>query len=91
MDPHAYRAGAETFVGEMGLEYYRHYATPVRGSRRHGSTQCKRASISVTEGFAFLFDRLVEDPEWLRRRLGVDIDEESAAHLRAQRLVLVRR
>lgn len=46
---------------------------------------------SVTEGFAFLFERLVEDPEWLARRLGVAAGEELAMHFRAQRLVLVRR
>ena len=27
---------------------------------------------SVTEGFAFLFEHLTSDPEWLRRRLGVE-------------------
>jgi len=47
---------------------------------------------SITEGFAFLFDRLVEDPEWLRRRLGVeDPDGELASHARAQQLVYARR
>lgn len=45
---------------------------------------------SVTEGFAFLFDRLLENPEWLRRRLGVD-GKGLAPHLRAQRMVLLRR
>ena len=46
---------------------------------------------SITEGFAFLFDHLVEDPEWLRRRLGIEDDGALAAHVRAQRLVYVRR
>jgi hypothetical protein len=46
---------------------------------------------SVTEGFAFLFDHLVEDPEWLRRRLGGAPDPELAAHVRAVRLLFVRR
>jgi len=46
---------------------------------------------SVTEGFAFLFDHLVEDPEWLRRRLGVDDDAGLAAHAVAHRLVFLRR
>jgi hypothetical protein len=46
---------------------------------------------SVTEGFAFLFDHLIEDPEWLRRRLGVHDDGTLAAHVRAQRLVFLRR
>jgi hypothetical protein len=46
---------------------------------------------SVTEGFAFLFDHLVEDPEWLRRHLGAEPDPELAAHVRAVRLLFVRR
>jgi hypothetical protein len=46
---------------------------------------------SVTEGFAFLFDHLVEDPEWLRRHLGGEPDPELAAHVRAVRLLFVRR
>ena len=44
---------------------------------------------SVTEAFAFLFDRLVEDPEWLRRMLGVeDADGGWLGHARARELVL---
>lgn len=46
---------------------------------------------SVTEAFAFLFDRLVEDPEWLRRHLGVEDPEPVAAHARAQWLYYTRR
>jgi hypothetical protein len=47
---------------------------------------------AVTEAFAFLFDHLVEDPGWLRRRLGVeDPDGMLAAHARATRLVYLRR
>jgi hypothetical protein len=46
---------------------------------------------SVTEAFAFLFDHLVEDPEWLRRRLGAEVDPELAAHVRAVRLLFMRR
>jgi hypothetical protein len=46
---------------------------------------------SVTEGFAFLFDHLVEDPEWLRRHLGGEPDPELAAHVRAVRLLFLRR
>jgi hypothetical protein len=46
---------------------------------------------SVTEGYAFLFDHLVEDEEWLRRRLGLQDDGELRAHARAQRLVMLRR
>ncbi len=46
---------------------------------------------SITEGFAFLFDRLVEDEQWLRRRLGVSDVEELTTHARAQRLIYMRR
>lgn len=47
---------------------------------------------AVTEAFAFLFDHLVEDPEWLRARLGVqDADGTLAAHARATRLIFLRR
>src|SRR3989440_808890 len=46
---------------------------------------------SVTEGFAFLFDHLVEDPEWLRRRLGVGGAAALSEHLRAARLLYTRR
>ncbi|MCW2950891.1 MAG: hypothetical protein JWQ48_61 [Conexibacter sp.] len=47
---------------------------------------------AVSEAFAFLFDHLVENPEWLRRRLGVeDEDGALAEHARASRLVYLRR
>ena len=47
---------------------------------------------SVTEAFAFLFDRLVEEPGWLDARLGVrDADGALTAHARAERLIYLRR
>lgn len=46
---------------------------------------------SVTEGFAFLFQHLVADPEWLRRRLGVEEPEAVARYARASKLVFLRR
>lgn len=46
---------------------------------------------SITEAFAFLFQHLVENPEWLARRLGVSDPEAVAAHARAQRLIYLRR
>ena len=46
---------------------------------------------SVTEGFAFLFDHLVSNREWLRRRLGIEDPEEIVAHSRASELVFLRR
>jgi len=46
---------------------------------------------SVTETYAFLIQHLVEDPEWLSRRLGIDDASELVSHARAQRLVYLRR
>jgi hypothetical protein len=46
---------------------------------------------SISETYAFLLQHLVEDPEWLSRRLGVDDSAELVAHARAQRLVYLRR
>ena len=46
---------------------------------------------SVTEGFAFLFEHLTSDPEWLRRRLGVEDPDPIVRHERAARMVFLRR
>jgi hypothetical protein len=46
---------------------------------------------AISEGYAFLFQYLVDDPEWLRRRLGVEDAEQLVSHARAQRLVYLRR
>ena len=46
---------------------------------------------SVTEGFAFLFEHLTSDPEWLSRRLGIDDPGPIVRHERASRLVFLRR
>jgi hypothetical protein len=46
---------------------------------------------SVTEGFAFLFEHLVSEPEWLRRRLGVEEPEPLVEHARAVKLLFLRR
>ena len=46
---------------------------------------------SVTEGFAFLFQHLVADPEWLRRRLGVAEPEPVTRYARASKLIFLRR
>ncbi|MDQ6804230.1 MAG: hypothetical protein M3065_04550 [Actinomycetota bacterium] len=46
---------------------------------------------AITEAYAFLFQHLTEDPEWLRRRLGVEDDGALAAYARASRLVFLRR
>jgi hypothetical protein len=46
---------------------------------------------SITEGFAFLFEHLVAEPEWLRRRLGVSDPEQITQHARASKLFFLRR
>jgi oligoendopeptidase F len=46
---------------------------------------------AITECFAFLFEHLVENPEWLARHLGIEDAERIAGHARAQRLVYLRR
>jgi oligoendopeptidase F len=46
---------------------------------------------AITEAYAFLFQHLIEDPEWLRRRLGIDDDGALASYTRANRLVYLRR
>jgi hypothetical protein len=46
---------------------------------------------SVTESFAFLLEHLVEDPEWLVERLGVEDPEPAVAHARVFKLVMLRR
>lgn len=46
---------------------------------------------SISETYAFLLQHLVEDPEWLSRRLGVEDAGELVSHARAQRLVYLRR
>jgi hypothetical protein len=46
---------------------------------------------AVTEGWAFLFDHLVAEPAWLRRRLDVPRPDEYAAESAAELLYFVRR
>ena len=46
---------------------------------------------SITEAYAFLVQHLVEDPEWLSRRLGIADASALVSHARAQRLVYLRR
>jgi hypothetical protein len=46
---------------------------------------------SVTEGFAFLFQHLTEDPVWLERRLGVADPAPVVEQARAAKLVFLRR
>jgi hypothetical protein len=46
---------------------------------------------SVTEGFAFLFEHLTAEPEWLRRRLSMEDPAPVVEHARASKLVFLRR
>jgi hypothetical protein len=68
------------------VEHYAHVDPDLAFEYRH------LGDNAVTEAFAFLFDHLVEDPAWLRARLGVeDADGALAAHARATRLIFLRR
>ncbi len=68
------------------VEHYAHVDPALAFEYRH------LGDNAVTEAFAFLFDHLVEDPAWLRRRLGVeDPDSALAQHARATRLIYLRR
>lgn len=68
------------------VEHYAHVDPALAFEYRH------LGDNAITEAFAFLFDHLVEDPEWLRARLGVqDADGTLAAHARATRLIYLRR
>jgi hypothetical protein len=68
------------------VEHYAHVDPGLAFEYRH------LGDNAVTEAFAFLFDHLVEDPAWLRARLGVqDADGTLAAHARATRLIYLRR
>jgi len=46
---------------------------------------------SISETYAFLMQHLVENPEWLARKLDLDDPSELVAHAKAQRLVYLRR
>lgn len=46
---------------------------------------------SVTEGFAFLFHHLIEDPAWLKSRLDVESPEQLVPYSRACKLIYLRR
>jgi hypothetical protein len=46
---------------------------------------------SVTEGFAFLFEHLIEDPHWLRLVLGEPDSRGYLAYVRASKLIFLRR
>ncbi|MGZ4284016.1 MAG: hypothetical protein ACXVHB_07555 [Solirubrobacteraceae bacterium] len=67
------------------IEHYAHVAPEL-------SFECRYlGDNAITEAYAFLFEHLIEDPEWLRRRLGIEDAGCLLAHGRAQRLIFVRR
>jgi hypothetical protein len=61
-------------------------ADPALGFERR-----RRGDVAVTEGFAFLLERLVSDAGWLGVRLGVADPARHAERGRAERLLLARR
>jgi hypothetical protein len=68
------------------VEHYAHVDPDLAFEYRH------LGDNAITEAFAFLFDHLVENPAWLRERLGVqDADGTLAAHACATRLIYLRR
>ena len=84
--PHGGRDDYESLLHEAGhAEHYGHVAPRLPFEHRY------LGDNSVTEGFAFLFQRLAADPEWLRRRLGVTEAGAVEAHARAAKLVFLRR
>ncbi len=84
--PHGGRDDYEALLHEAGHAYHYSHVDPTRPfeDRYLGDN-------SITEGFAFLLQRLAADPEWLARRLGVRGPEPIAAHARASKLVFLRR
>jgi hypothetical protein len=76
----------EALFHEAGhTEHFAHMAAGLEFEFRH------LGDNGVTEAFAFLFQHLTENPEWLERHLpGVDA-APALAHARARRLIYLRR
>jgi hypothetical protein len=66
-------------------EHYAHTAPELAFEFRH------LGDNTVTESFAFLFERLVFTPEWLQDLLGIEDPDGAVEHARAVRLVMLRR
>ncbi len=84
--PHGGRDDYSALFHEAGhAEHYAHVdpGLPVE-FRRLGDN-------SVTESFAFLLEHLLEEPRWLKERLGAEDPVPAVAQARASRLLLVRR
>jgi hypothetical protein len=80
------REDYETLLHEAGhAEHYSHVDPALPFEHRF------LGDNSVTEGFAFLFQHLTEDPAWLERRLGVDDPTAVVQQARAGKLVFLRR
>jgi hypothetical protein len=80
------REDYETLLHEAGhAQHYSHVDPSLPFEHRY------LGDNSVTEGFAFLFQHLTEDPAWLERRLGVEDPGAVVEHARAAKLVFLRR
>lgn len=80
------REDYETLLHEAGhAEHYSHVDRTLPFEHRF------LGDNSVTEGFAFLFQHLAEDPAWLERRLGIADPAPVVEQARASKLVFLRR
>jgi hypothetical protein len=80
------REDYETLLHEAGhAEHYSHVDRTLPFEHRF------LGDNSVTEGFAFLFQHLAEDPVWLERRLGIADPAPVVEQARASKLVFLRR
>ncbi len=81
--PHGGRDDFAALFHEAGhTEHYAHVDRELPAEERYFGDN------SITEGFAFLFEHLVSEPEWLRLRLGVSDTEAITRHARASKLAL---
>ena len=81
--------GREDFVSLLHECGHAQHLAGIDPSLRFEARRLGDAALG--EAYAFLFDRLVDDPAWLRRRLGVRDEGRLAGHARAQRLMYLRR
>jgi hypothetical protein len=80
------REDYETLMHEAGhAEHFSHVDPGLPVEHRY------LGDNSVTEGFAFLFQHLTEDPAWLERRLGIADPGPVVEQSRASKLVYLRR
>ena len=80
------REDYETLMHEAGhAEHFSHMDPALPVEHRY------LGDNSVTEGFAFLFQHLTEDPVWLERRLGIADPGPVVEQARAAKLVFLRR